>query len=331
MSSSLSRFPSTVLSEPKSMSIGPQGYAHANYAAALREFGRPRELRASGGWVLEREIPDSDHTDLMGCYPIFSCGDWSGLATDLEEFEELASRDEPGAPVSLSMVLDPFGGCEPDELARMFPDLCRPFKQHFLVDLERDPEEFVASTHKRNVRKAQKELEVDVVEQPADLADAWHELYANLIARHEITGISAFSRESFAAQLDTPGLTMFRARQGDETVGMVLWYAQGSRAYYHLAAYTEKGYDLRASFAIFWTAIETFARDLRWLSLGASAGLDGEALDGLSRFKKGWSTDTRTAFLCGRIFQRPIYDRLSLDRSATDSPYFPAYRTGEFS
>jgi len=80
MGSSLSRFSPTVLSEPKSMSIGPTGYAHANYAAALREFGRPREMHACTGWVLEREIAGTGHTDLMGCYPIFSCGNWSGLA-----------------------------------------------------------------------------------------------------------------------------------------------------------------------------------------------------------------------------------------------------------
>ncbi len=49
------------------MSIGPKGYAHANYAVALREFGRPRELPASGGWLLERKIPNTEYSDLMGC------------------------------------------------------------------------------------------------------------------------------------------------------------------------------------------------------------------------------------------------------------------------
>jgi hypothetical protein len=330
MSSSLSRFSPSVLSEPKSMSIGPTGYAHANYAAALREFGRPRKMHACTGWVLEREIAGTGHTDLMGCYPIFSCGNWSGLAKDLEELAALPESDAR-APVSISMVLDPFGDYDTEELKGLFPDLCRPFKQHFVVDLEQDPAEFVGSTHRRNVRKALKNLTVDVVDQPATLVDVWHGLYENLIARHEITGVSAFSHDSFAAQLDTPGMTMFRARAGDETVGIVLWYSQGSRGYYHLAAYTEKGYDLKASFAIFWTAIEKFSSELKWLSLGASAGLSGDAVDGLSRFKKGWSTETRTAYLCGRILDRSTYDQLSIERSAVESPYFPAYRSGEFS
>ena len=112
---------------------------------------------------------------------------------------------------------------------------------------------------------------------------------------------------------------------------MMWWFVSGSVAYYHLAAFSDKGYELHASFALFWHAIEIFrAQGLRWLSLGAGAGLDDHPMDGLSRFKRGWSTGTRVTYLCGRIFDRVRYDQIVKSRGIQDHNYFPAYRTGEF-
>jgi len=58
--------------------------------------------------------------------------------------------------------------------------------------------------------------------------DEWNNLYANLIARHGIRGLSAFSANSFKAQLAVPGISIFRATDHDETVGMTLWYADAA-------------------------------------------------------------------------------------------------------
>ncbi|UCD49842.1 MAG: hypothetical protein JSW27_20220, partial [Phycisphaerales bacterium] len=103
------------------------GHAHPSYAEALAEFGRPRELPRCGGWVLERSIPGSSHRDAMGCYPLFGCQDWSGLREDVDALD--------GELVSLSMVLDPFGGYELAELERTF-DFVRPFKEHVVIGLQ---------------------------------------------------------------------------------------------------------------------------------------------------------------------------------------------------
>jgi hypothetical protein len=112
---------------------------------------------------------------------------------------------------------------------------------------------------------------------------------------------------------------------------MLLWYVQGPVAYYHLGAYSPRGYELRASFALFWFATEYFAaRGLKWLNLGAGAGIKDDGRDGLSRFKKGWSTGTRPAYLCGRVFDRPAYKKLTTETNLTGTRYFPVYRAGEF-
>ena len=60
------------------------GYLHPGYAQSLAEFGTPRELPRSGGWILERQIPGFSCHDAMGCYPLFARQDWSQLHADLE-------------------------------------------------------------------------------------------------------------------------------------------------------------------------------------------------------------------------------------------------------
>ena len=302
-----------------------RGYAHADYAASLAEWGAPRRLRRCGGWVLERAVPASDARDAMGCYPLFACADWSRLGEDLGELE--------GELISLALVADPFGEYAEADLRRWFDAACFPFKEHFVADLRRAPEEFVDAHHRRNARRAVASgLRVEACADPSEALDDWCALYANLTERHSIRGLTAFSRESFAAQLRVPGLTALRASLEGETVGMNLWYEGRGVGYYHLGAYSAEGYELRASFALFSHALSHFAdAGLRWLSFGAGAGLAGDGEDGLSRFKRGWSTGTRTAYFCGHIFDRRRYEELSRARGvASGARYFPAYRAGEF-
>lgn len=303
------------------------GYRSAAYARAFAHvagMGEARELPRSGGWILVRDIPGTDRRDAMGCYPLFSCRDGSALAADLKDPDTIG-RDL----VALSLVTDPFcdfGG--PDGLRRAFPDLVRPFKEHFVVDLAVPESERVSEHHRRNARRAAQLLTVELAANTHTLLDEWHELYGHLIERHGIRGIAAFSRESFAAQLQVPGLVAFRALEGGKPVGITLWYIQGDAALYHLGAYSPAGYALRASFALFQKALEHFAQvGLRWAGLGSGAGTEGQGSDGLRRFKEGWSTGTRTAYLCGRIFDPEAYAELA--GRAAPTRYFPAYRQGE--
>jgi hypothetical protein len=308
--------------EAGGVAAGATGYAHPAYAESLSEFGAPRELPRSGGWVLRRRVPGSDLEDAMWCYPLFCCRDWSRLREDLDELR--------GELVSLSVVTDPFGDYDEPYLKECFGDVVVPFKQHFVADLGRPPESYVHPHHRRNARKALRELQVEACADPPAALDAWAALYEVLVERHGVKGIAAFSRESFAGQLAVPGLTAFRAVHGGATVGMLLWYAQGEVAYYHLGAYSPRGYELRASFALFSYATEYFAgRGLRWLNLGAGAGAAGGA-SGLSRFKEGWSNATRTAYFCGRVLDPEKYREIVAAKGAPPTSYFPAYRLGEF-
>jgi hypothetical protein len=298
------------------------GYLHSDYAQSLSEFGEPLYLPKSGGWLLKRPL-DNTQTDAMGPYPLFACSDWKSLKYDFAQLRD--------SLVSVILVTDPFGEYDESLLRDCFGDLVLPFKSHFINDFTSPSDNVISQHHARNAAVGLKQLIVERCEHPFSHLDDWVSLYSVLVQRHQITGIRAFSKNSFARQLNTPGIVAFRALRNLQIVGMILWYVQNGVAYYQLGAYSDEGYQSRASFALFRHALDYFsASGLRYASLGAGAGLDTDADDGLSRFKRGWSTSVRPTYLCGRIFDRQRYHHLVRARNIGDTLYFPAYRKGEF-
>ena len=294
-------------------------YETEQFAATLAEFGRPRFLPHSGGWVLERQIAGFDDVDAMGPYPLFACRDWSALPEDLAELGDL---------VSLVLVADPFGGYDPTQLATWFNRGATPFKQHHVVELGSPVDSLASPHHRRNARKALRAMDVSRVENPLDLLNDWQDLYDVLIERHAIRGLARFSLASFTGLLALSGLVAYRAEAEGRTIGMLLWLVRDNVAYYHLGAYSPTGYALNASFALFWKAIEDLADRVKWLDLGAGAGV-GDGSGGLDRFKAGWATATRTAYLCRHVSQPDRYEVIAQERGLTGSSFFPAYRAEE--
>lgn len=298
------------------------GYMHPGYAESLAEFGTPRELPRCGGWILERQIPEFSFHDAMGCYPLFVCKDWAKLGLDLEDI---------GADlISLALVTDSFGEYDEPHLRRCFKDTVIPFKEHFIVDLHRPMNDAVSMHHRYYARKALKSLSLDECREPLQFIDEWVALYGNLIDRHNLRGIRAFSRRAFVKQLSIPGTVILRVMHEGTVVGAQIWFVQGEVGYSHLTAFSEAGYKLRAAYALYWFAIEHFHDKVRWLDLGAGAGAKSDSKDGLSDFKRGWSTDTRTVYFCGRIFNRERYDEIVKAKGIVTIDYFPSYRNGEF-
>ena len=299
------------------------GYGHPYYACSLGEFGRPRELPKCGGWIVERQIPGFPYRDAMGCYPLFACQDWSQLHSDLKTLENEL--------ISLSLVTDPFGNYDRKYLHQCFKNVVIPFKEHFVIDLSQQKKKYVSEHHRRYARKALLCNQVERCERPTAFIDEWMKLYDELIVRHSIKGIPAFSRRAFIDQLNVPGIVMFLAVHEGPTIGIQLWYVQGEVGYYHLGASSSLGYELHSSFALFWRAIEYFgARGLRWLDIGAGPGAKGDDKNSLSEFKRGWSTGTRSAYFCGQIFNRDKYEEMVKAKNIAATDYFPAYRKGEF-
>lgn len=304
----------TIEKSVKTAANTKNGYLSETYIQALKRLGQPLCLEKSAGWLLERPIPGSDKKDLCGPYPLFCCTDWLGLKRDVENLNERF--------VSLSFVSDPLGEYDEWELKSVFTDVCYPYKTHYVVDFFKPLT--IEKNHRRNIARSKKNIDVFRESEPTACLDEWNRLYGLLIRRHGIKGVARFSGDSFGRQFNTPGLRVYSARFNGRTVGMVLFYVMGDSVYYHLGAYDAIGYTWRASFAIFSAAIADFRGEgLHYLNLGSGAGLDDDPADGLSRFKRGWANEQRTAWFCGQILNQKMYKTLAPDNKTR---FFPAYR-----
>ena len=296
------------------------GYGHPLYTASFAEWGEPLALRGSAGWLLARPIPNSTRRDAMGPYPFLSCADWSALAKDIAGL--------PDDLVSLTVVTDPFGGFDLDALRGCFNQV-RDFKGHRVADLNLPINERVSPHHRRRAAKSLRLHQVEVLERPHEHLTEWLALYENLVRRHGLSGMKAYSPHSFEQQLTVPGLVAFRAQHDGETVAMTLWYVQGRVAYGHLAAASPRGYANAAMYALDWFASEWFVDRCRWLAFGGPPSLVTGDGSGLEAYKRGWCTDVVRAYLCWSILDPATYASLSARQADTDLSYFPAYRAGE--
>lgn len=295
----------------------PAGYASRAYAESLAEFGTPRILPRSEGWILERPTPGLRYRDAMGCYPLFRCRDWSRLALDLDDVGDSLA--------SITLVPDPFGDFDEARLHECFPDLVVPFKRHYVADLRHPVDEIVSRHHRKYARRAQRQVRTEVCREPDKFFGQWMQLHRNLVHRHGISGIRAYSGQAFKKQLGIPGMVVLKALHGEQTVGAQLWFMHDDVAFGHVQAFTAAGYDLGASYALYWFALNYFVDKVRWCDFGGVAGMQDDENSQLNRFKQGWSTGRRTAYLCGRITNRKQYDEL-VAANRGDDDFFPAYR-----
>lgn len=285
---------------------GSLGYQSFEYADSLSEFGIPRYLPRCKGWILERRIDGSPYWDGMGPYPLFCCERPDYLAEDLRALKNL---------VSVTLVLD----LTPSEAALESAfDRYKEFKTFYVVN--RVKEYKPVRHHARYAKKATKDgVEIYRLGNEDHALGSWVAMYQNLISKHGITGIQAFSTKSFVKQFTVPGLNVFVAEYEGKTVGMLLFFDHGDRVYYHLGASSDQGYKLHASFALMDYAIRSF--EGKTIILGGASG-NQDSDDGLAQFKAGWANETRHSLLCETVNQAKVYEMLALGR--TD--YYPAYR-----
>ncbi len=297
----------------------PRTYSSAAYAQSMRHVGEPLPLAGCGGWVLERRIPGSQGFDATGCYPLFDCRDWRRLGDDLQE---LARRQL----VSLTLVAEPFAEL-PAELREQFV-VMRPFKPHYVAELELTAPRIASTHHRYEARRALRRIEVDVRWQPVDLLHEWMTLYSQLVVRHRIRGPRQFPAESFRRLFALDQVCLMRAVHCGVTVGAQIFVLHGDVAHAHLAAFTSDGYRLGASYALDWHAIGTLGRQARWIDWGGKAGIDSGD-DGLVRYKRGWASGQRAAWLLGAVLDRSAYAGLAAFHPQAGE-FFPAYRAGEY-
>jgi hypothetical protein len=289
-------------------------YNSEAYAHAFDGLAQPIALPALGIWVLQRAIPGSTRKDAAGCYPLSVLPDLDGAASDF------AALRERGL-VSLVLVADAFFSAPPATLEKNF-DLVRLFKSHYVHDY-RQPFSY-GRHHRYEVKRARAGCEARHALLGEHLAQ-WNALYAGLCERHGISGLQRFSAAYFERLASLPALHSLAAWREEELLGMHLFIEHEGVAYSHLAAFSGRGYALRAGYALNDAAIEYF-RGRRLIDFGAGAGPADDPADGLATFKRGFTNRTEPFHLCGKVLDAPAYEALSA--AVPGSAYFPAYRGG---
>ena len=294
------------------------GYYHKDYAQAFAHLGAVVPLSSANGWLLQKNIANTVFCDLTSCYPFLCCQHWDKLALDLSHLND--------QNVSLTLMTDPLATLQAKKMAEFF-DVFKLYKQHYIVDLKINYLLSFSSHHQREIKRTTVKLHVELIEKPITLLAEWLTLYQQLITRHSIKGITAFSEHAFRQQFSVPGLVMFAAYAEQGLAGIALWYQSQHNAYYHLTAYNTLGYQYGASYALMAASLDYFCQqDLHWASLGAGAGVYAKQRDGLADFKAGFATTTKPVYLAGKILNPTRYQLLSEQTQTSHSSYFPAYR-----
>lgn len=292
------------------------GYAHPDFAKVYAHIGEPVSLVASGGTLLRREIAGTSLTDLTGCYPFFCCADWSALGDDLAAI----GKDD----VSVVLVTDPFIDDRAEQLEQDF-GFARPFKTHYVADLSKPLASFIPPERMREARSAARRLDVEVAPSPAAWVGDWLALWDRSRHAPDPSGENRLPREAVVRLFEVPGVVVIRATDRGRTVGMHVEFHQGDIVHGHFAAYDPDYYRLGVSTLLNVFELEHFASRARFYNHGGVPGVqDGQ--NGLSRFKRDFSNTTRTAFLCGSVFDSAAYDRLAGHKAGSQPPFFPAYR-----
>lgn len=298
-----------------------EGYLNPLYAQSFSEIGEPLYLPKSKGWLIKRQIPGSYYFDAMGPYPLFFCENWDSLAEDINSLKDQI--------VAISLVIGPFQSFSKKTYQEYF-DIFYEYKNHFILDTTIPLKDVISTGRRTTARRALRNIDIDIMIAPDINLDEWDHLYTQLIRRHAITGMQTFSRKSFEKQIAIQDAHFFRATHQNKIVGGSIFYIQNDVSYYHLSALTDKGYELRAGYALMWVAINYLAKKTRWIAFGGGTGSAESKTNGLAEFKMGWASSTQKSYFCGKIVDREIYTQLIRDKDALETHWFPAYRQGEF-
>ena len=301
-------------------------YASRAYASTWSHVGDVVAMPRSGVHLLARRVHGTARHDLASPHPRIVAEDLSALRDDLRD-----TRVDGRAPLSSVLVLDP--ALDEDAVRAAFDGaaVVRPFKTHHLSDLRLPAEQRSSSHHRYYARRSAKDLAFEVLEatalraRRAQVLDDVMTMYAVLVERHGIAPDARLTRASVADLLGLDEAYLVRADLDGRTVGAMLWLLDGDRAYNHLHVMADEGYRRRAAYGLYAAALDHAAgRGATVADIGAGAGANDDPDDGLARFKQGWGTERRTAWLVGTVHDAVGYAEVC----GTSGPggWFPAYR-----
>ena len=276
---------------------GATGYRHAAYAQSLVEFGTPRSLTRCGGWILEREIANAGARDGMGCYPLFACRDWGALGAGPRRSRLLPGLASPSSRIpsvseSPTRLRECVSGSRPPLQAAFHLRSDRPLKS--AVSPQSPLQSRTGPTLRRRSTSASRHMHgrrpgtICIMRSCGGMASGVVALFP---LRHWPAS-SRFPAWSCSAPSMATRWSAWRSGMCRTRSPTITWRHRTTWATRFARRTACSGAHSSSSKRPALTAVD----------LGAAAGRQDVA-DGLSRFKRGWATGQRTAYLCGRILR----------------------------
>lgn len=252
--------------------------------------------------LIQRRIANTGYYDLASVYPF--------------SVDSLDLFAPPRDAITTTVITNPLG----NNSTMIGED----YKLHAVAECNLFRMAILPENHRRNIKKCQVQALTLVSISPADNADDLINLYPNLIKRHNINGVTAYTPDQLRTLLKVPGAVLFKVRCVEYgIVNVSLFYIYKDDAYYHLSCQSDHGYKINSNFLMMYDAIRFFkSLGLNRVEIGSHP--DGAINDGLARFKTGFSTCTLPNQIFKYIHKPDIYAKLCVDRDLNG--YFPAYR-----
>jgi hypothetical protein len=265
-------------------------FCSAAYAEAQCEpYSTVLAVPAWGTHLLVREGPGGRRI-AVGGRPFAPIDPSSDLPAGLEQLRAEGIS-------SVSLVSDPMWSPEQPLLEEAF-DTCRFFKETYLID--RAERVRISKRHRNRINNARQRTVLEEISF-SDHLDKWFELYRHNVANRQIA--QPFSDAYFERLGSLPGMRTFAVWVDGEIVTMTTWFHHQDIFYFHDSASSPEGHAAAASYVSFSHAVET-STDCRYVFLGGGAEYFDDRLDGLARFKRGFSNRTAAFHLCSAILTR---------------------------
>jgi transposase-like protein len=279
--------PAHCADEPDATYMHP--YCSAAYATAQLESGMQiLAVPAWGSHVLIRQGPKG-RLMAVGGRPFTSLDPNSDIEAGLDHLRREGVR-------SVSLVSDPMWSPDHATLEQGF-QVCRRFKETYFVDREAGCAP-ITKRHRNRVSQARRrggELrEISF----ADHLDVWSDLYGHNVANRQIA--QPLSSTYFERLADFDELRTFAVVVDSEIATITTWIKYGDVLYFHDAASSAAGHEAAASYIAFAHVVEALD-DCRFVFLGGAAEFFDDPLDGLARFKRGFSNGSAVSYLCSTI------------------------------
>ena len=295
-----------------------RGYIHQGYINSFAHLDQQILFKECGGKLIQRKIPNTGYTDLHGTYPLFFCKRIDKINKD---FHALSDTNH----VSVVFVSDQINEKTSDNVREFFT-ICKPFKQHYITTLDKPWDTLVRRSMKRYANKAFRKFDFKLVNNNSEYSEILWKLFANNLKNQHGEESYRINKLNISEQLSIPGFKLFSASFNKQIHGIACYVEVGSKVYGHLIGCSDYGREHHVMYGLYGAALNYYYKKMECIDFGGNVGLKNDAQCGLSLFKSGWANRRQTVYLCGKILNHDLYEKLSGEKQNNTNAYFPAYR-----